>query len=562
MTAIISITMNPQNRLQALHEDPDLPSFQCDDYLRQLPLWNFVEDMYEGRSAWYPVGTTTFFFTSRNNIDTIKAARYLPQEHAEPEDEYIKRLARSYFDRKFADAINSSAGFLARFTIDGVEENIQQYLQNIDLNGNSLEVFLTACDIKALRDDHCFILVEYPKRPKILDAFTESKYNLRPYFVLIDARNVINWNTTYSGNQLTINQVTIKETATVKTGRFGSQERERFRVLTPGHYEIYEISEENRQGRADLFLIEEGDTTLDFVPLIPYNLTPRDSNPFCGKPPLFDIAELNLKLYQKQSEKDEAMHKANMAVLSVQELGTPGKTRRESSEPPIIRIGPNTCFFNLNASFVEPSGAALGQTQADIEKLELTIEKKTLAFQSGYAAPPTATEIARDSATAQASLGAMARAKESVVQRCFEIWALYAKIPINPERIITVNKRLVEHGMETAKADLLLRIRTAGEITRRSFLEALRMGEILDKDFDVNDEVEQLEAEMDSQMASQLEAVTQQLELVNKKSEAVQQSAVENQQSAEGNPPENQQPKATKKEKEMANQENEKPTIH
>ena len=494
-----------------VEQDPDLPSYLNEDYLNQLPFWEFVADMYEGRSAWHTVEPSRRGSTTRPNW--YRALRYLPMEEVEPEDEYFKRLTRSYFNRKFADAIDSSAGFLSRFSLDeDTHESIKNSIDNVDLCGNSLEVFLMAADIKSLRDDHCFIMVDYPKRNiEITDAYAESKANLRPYFLLIDVRDVVNWQTEIRNNKLIIAQVTIRESYRKRHGRFGAKNNVRYRVLTPGRYELYEIVDETVDGskksqRADLVLIEAGETSLDFVPLIPYCLLPRDSDYFTGKPPLYDVAELNLKLYQKESEKDEAMHKANMAVLSIQEL-VPQKRMDKDAPAPVVRIGPNTCFWNVNASFVEPSGSALGQTQADIEKLELTIEKKTLAFQTGYAAPPTATEIARDSATAQASLGLMARAKESLVQQLFEIWALYMNAP-GKGGSITVDKKIVEVGMSEAKAALLLQVRIAGEITRETFLEELRKGEILSKDFDVDGEVETLDTTMKQEMTTQLVAAT------------------------------------------------------
>ena len=485
-------------------QDPDLPSYLSEEYLNQLPFWEFVADMYEGRTAWYMVEPLRS--GSSMVLDINIGARYLPKEEAEPEEEYTKRLARSYFDRKFADAVDSSAGFLSRFLLnDDVHESITSNIENVDLCGNSLEVFLKAADIKSLRDDHCFVMVDFPKRnAEITDAYTESKYKTRPYFLLIDVRDVINWDTEIKNNKMMVTQATIRETFTKKTGRYGSKKATRYRVLTPGAYEVYEIEE--TPTRTDLVLVEEGITTLDFVPLIPYCLLPRDSDFFNGKPPLYDIAELNLKLYQKQSEKDEAMHKANMAILQIQETSPP-RVKSDKEETRVATIGPNTCLWNVSASFVEPSGSALGHTQADIEKLELTIEKKTLAFQSGYAAPPTATEIARDSATAQASLGSMARAKESIIQQLFDTWCLYMNVP-GKGGTITVNKKIVEVGMSEAKAGLLLQIRAAGEITRQTFLEELRKGDVLSKDFNVDAEVEALDTQMKQEMTTQLVAAT------------------------------------------------------
>lgn len=508
---------------KSLEQDADLPSYESEGYREQLPFWEFVSDMYEGRSAWYSIETMGSGFSVAT--DTFKASVYLPPETAEPTEEYSKRLARSYFDRKFADAIDSSAGFLSRFTLnEDVHPSITENIDNIDLCGNNLEVFLKAADIKSLRDDHCFVMVEFPKKDESLkDALSASKANRHPYFVLIDARDVINWDTEVKGNKIVISQVTIREITTQKLGRFGTKKVLRYRVLTPGGYELYEVTKGDKQD--DFLLIEEGQTTLDFIPLIPYCLMPRDSDYFVGKPPFYDIAELNLKLYQKQSEKDEAMHKANMAILSIQpmetgagtgkhRLGGKGNKDDDENTTPIIRIGPNTCLMNVKASFVEPSGSALSQTQADIDKLELTILSKTLAFQSGFAAPPTATEVDRVSATAQATLASMARAKESVVQQMLRVWALYMNAP-DKGGTISVNKKIIEQGMDSIRAELLLNMRLAGELTRGSFLELFKKGDILDKGFDIDAEVEELENQKKAEMQSQIDEVKNQFDLAN-----------------------------------------------
>lgn len=490
LQAAMSITNTPFTA-----QDKNLPSYEIPAYRKQKPKWDFVQDMFEGRSAWFSFSA---IHASGRITDPIKAMKYLPLEAEEPEAEYAKRLSRSYFVRKFRDSIESFSGFLSSFVLsEDTHLSIKEYIDDVDLQGNSLEVFLRAADIKALKDEHCFILTEFPKRPEsISNALEEREYNLRPYFVLIDARDILNWK--LAPDNRTLLQVTIRENIHEEVGIYGVEAKTRYRVLTPGRYQVFEIDD------GALILSEEGFTSLDYIPLEPYSLTNTDGSPWVGEPPLYDLAELNLKHYQKTSEKDEAMHKCNMAVLQVQELSP--NPRGENEPEPMVRIGPNTCLWNVDARFIEPSGSAIGATQSDIDRLEMEMDKRTLSFLSGNEVQRTATEVSMFGAPVQANLSSMARAKQSNTQRLFKNWASYIK-PTKNGGTVVVDQKILQAAMDAATMGTLLQMRGAGEISRKTFLTLLKLGKALPKDFDIDNEItfllEEAKANLAMAMAAQ-----------------------------------------------------------
>lgn len=437
--------------------------------------------MFEGRCAW---------FLNKNITDPVKADLYLPQMRSEDDQEYLNRLSRSYFERHFRIAIESFSGFLSNFTLsEDTHPSIKDAVDDIDLKGNSLEVFLRAADQRALRDEHCFILVEFPKRPKeINNALMEREYGLRPYLCLIDVRDVLNWK--MSDDNRTLLQVTIRECVALQKGRFGVEEVTRYRVLTPGKYEIFEI-----RGQ-ETILIEEGEVSLDKIPLVAYAVTTTDSNPFDGEPPLYDLAELNLKHYQKCSEKDEVMFKCNLPILQVNELNP--DQHGEGQQPGIV-LSTNTCLWNVQASFVEPSGSALSQTQSDIQKLEDSMSRRTLSFLTGNDFQKTATEVAAASAPVQANLAGMARAKASAVQRCFQFWAEF--IGATEGGSIDVDDRVLQ-GANPESVATLLQLRSSGELSRKTFLSLLKQDKALPSDFDVDAEIATLSEERKQESAT------------------------------------------------------------
>jgi hypothetical protein len=489
------------NRISQVTEqanNPDLPSFQCQEYQEMLPKLEFVSDIYEGRSLWYrPNG-----YGSGVILDSIKASQYLPPEADETDQDYVSRLSRSYFQRFFRNAIQSFVGYLSSFSLieDNIHPTFLQSLENIDLKGNNLTAFLRKADIKAIKDKTCFIYVEFPKRPAIASAYEGRQLNLRPYLVLIDRKNVINWQ--LGEDNTTLEMVTIREYYYEKVGTYGKTLKVRYRVIHQGSYELFTIDD------GDVILTEEGIISLPQIPLIPYSVLVEEDDHFLGDPPLYDLAELNLKHFQKTSEKDEVMHKCNIPILSLNPnnpASTIGKlnlatknTKDEPTEPPKISVGANTCLWNVNAQFIEPSGTAIAATQADIEKLEYALEKQTLSFLTwGNDVQRTATEIMGASAPVQANLASLAKSKESAVQQVCWYWNQYYDNFIPRESIgtIEVDKEILSRVIFRASTAIYEKMREKGDLSLTSYLHLLKQSRILPPTFNIENEMELLEQE-------------------------------------------------------------------
>jgi hypothetical protein len=452
---------------------------ECQIYKDKIEKLEFLQDMWTGSVAWVSplVGIT----------DIQKAKAYLPQHSKENDIQYRDRVCRASFDRKFRDAISTISGFLSSFVIeDDTPEVIKSNLQNIDGSGTTLRNLLRQADQKALRDEHCFILVEFPKQPKdehgypvIINAAIERKMALRPYLVLIDTRQVIDWeHDRYENGIKYLKRVVIRE--------INSSGEYQYRILYPGYYEIWEAND------GDPVLIEKGQTSLSEIPLIYYSLTDDavdiDNNDlFGGEPPLYDLAELNLKLFRKESEKDTIMTKVNLPVFVINELNP--VRRRENEMPPPVTVGPNTVLYNVKAEVIEPSGGAIEQTQADINKLKLEIDKKVFTFQSGSYAPATATEIDNITSANRSRLEVMAIAKEQAVHKIFTFWMQWIDASIKVVGGITIDRRMLQSAIESSQANLYLALREKGELSRYGLFQLLKKGKILPDDFDIDEEI-------------------------------------------------------------------------
>jgi hypothetical protein len=311
--------------------------------------------------------------------------------------------------------------------------------------------------------------VEFPKRPQINNAYEARQLQLKPYLVLIDRKDIINWGV--SDDNSTLEFVVIREHYTEKIGLFGSETKTRFRLIYNGGYQLFTIED----GKP--LLIDEGTISIPVIPLVPYSVFIGEEDPFIGEPPLYDLAELNLKHFQKCSEKDEVMHKCNIPLLNLNpitpennlgKLAIATETNTETTTPK-ISVGANTCLMNVNARFVEPSGTAIASTQSDIEKLEMAIEKQTMSFISwGNEVQRTATEIMGASAPIQANLTSLAFSKESAVQQVCWYWNLYYDnfTPREDIGTIEIDKQALARAIFRNSSNLIASMREKGDLNR------------------------------------------------------------------------------------------------
>lgn len=437
-------------------QNQDSPNYESAFYREIKHKLEFINDMYVGRPAW---------FSPLEGLYSNKVNYYLPKENNEPSDQYMKRVSSSYFYNLFRDSIQSTAGFLDFTLNNDVFESIIEYRDNIDGKGNSLEVFFNQADIAALRDGFCCILVDYPT-DSVETIKDERELKRRPYLVLVERKDIINARVNHGfSHAIPINQLTIKQGLIEPDGAFGEKLITQYRVIGEGWYQVWQ--EEDREPG----LITQDSYSLPYLPLVFYSLTGLEQDLLATPIPLYDLGEMALQLFQKQSNRDEIIHKL-CPFLQIEE-NNPGALGDEE-----LSIGPNTYIKNCRTTFVSPGPEAIGPIQDDIDKLIEAMRLKTLAFQSGNRFGVTATEINREVATSEANLINMARRKESCIQSIFGIWAEWENKP-GIGGSIEVNAEVIGRQLDSARVELYLALNERGILSSEQLLEILREGQLL-----------------------------------------------------------------------------------
>jgi hypothetical protein len=127
------------------------------------------------------------------------------------------------------------------------------------------------------------------------------------------------------GQARALSMLRLSETVTIPDGEYGEKTVQQVRLLTPGGYQLHQKGDDG-----EFRITDEGTTSLRRDPIqllhIPTALVILES-----RPPLEDIAELNLKQYQVQSDVDNQLHISAVPMLAF--FGFPSAAEEVSAGP-------------------------------------------------------------------------------------------------------------------------------------------------------------------------------------------------------------------------------------
>ena len=175
--------------------------------------------------------------------------------------------------------------------LQDVSDTVTEQLFDVDL-GNNLDVFLYEAARKMIRYGHVGVLVDAPAAGE----------NGRPYWSIYSPPDVLGWRSEIIDGQQKLTQLRLFEKVVQPEGDYGEKLVEQVRVLYPG---VHSRSG-TKDKKGDYRVVEEGTTSLNDIPFaVAYA---NRTGILESRPPLADIAELNLKAYQVQSDLDKQLH--------------------------------------------------------------------------------------------------------------------------------------------------------------------------------------------------------------------------------------------------------------
>lgn len=438
-------------------DDPKLPSF------RHPVLREIDPDLKVAHDCWEML-----------RGDLIRD--YLPKEEAEPTEAYKGRIGRAAYQPRYRQAIEGFTGVLTRFQLNNPPISWEDYADDIDLEGNSVEAFWAAADALALRDGACLITVEMPPGSEASRA-EELASGRRPYLTLHQRSNVINWRMTNVDGVEVPQRVTVLELAEVDDGDYGVKTEVRYRVHEAGGWRLLKI-EQSPKGLASVVELESGEyldsdqQPLPFPPVCWYSVELAGFGK--GGLPLRQLALMSIEHLQKRSDLTEKTHRCAMPVPVRTGVVPDAPGARSKS----VVLGPNTIVdLPPGGTFAweEPSASSLAEQRSQLAELEEQMRDATVQFVQGSSAK-TATQAGLEATQTQASMKNIARQKNNAIQRCMALWSLFTGDDLLQDAGIMMSPTIYDRPLDAADVTQLSTMEAAGQLSRQSFLEEMIKG--------------------------------------------------------------------------------------
>lgn len=442
-------------------------------YSAMLPAWTLIADVVSGAEA-----------------VRKKGKLYLPQYEDESRQEYDRRLQSAPWRPEFVDVLRSLASkpFGKDVGIDeGASQRVKNLAEDVDARGNSLTAFARATFKSGIADGLHGILVDFPSMAPTMTVADEKASGVRPYWVHIDAKDIIALYTDIVNGVEQVTHVRIKECLVVRDG-FGEREVNRVRVLylDEANKPQWQLWEEQKSGVEKKYvMLDSGPITLDAIPLVLFWTGDRHGE-HCVIPPLLDLADMQIELYRALSREDEILTFAGSPMLAANGFTLP-EGQSVAVGPKRIMVAPPGMEGGATSwAFIQPNAGNIEQVRNHVQSVIDDIRRLGMQPLTPKSGTPTATGQSIEAAKAHSAVQAWALDLQDALEQAFVYTCQWLKEPQDVEVTVDVDFSIEPYA--PAPLQTLQAARNAKDITLRTYWDGLRRFDVLPADFDPDEE--------------------------------------------------------------------------
>jgi hypothetical protein len=414
---------------------------------------------------------------------------FLPKWPKEEAKAYDDRLKLSTLLPAYSETVHNMTGRVFAEPIvlgDDVPPQITEYSENIDRQGNNLQVWAQSLFSLGLSHGLCHVLVDYPATEGLRTLADEKQSGVRPYAILIRPEQVLGWKSESRGGEQMLSQFRYMEMVEEPDpdNEFATKPVKQIRVLEPGKWSIYREVKDDKGGKKWALHGNPGPTTLDYIPLATFYT--KRTGFMTATPPLLELAHLNVKHWQSQSDQDNIMHIARVPLLAVigvdddnwaMTVGTSEATR-------LPKEG--------DMKWVEHTGKAIEAGRQSLQDLvdDMRIAGAKLLHKEKQATK-TAAQAEEEAAQEMSPLETMAGQLEDCIDQVFQFFADWTKAGSGGH--VQVNGNFsIDFAPETT-LPLLLNMAGAGRLSDETLFAEYKRRGVLSDDLDWEEEKGRLE---------------------------------------------------------------------
>lgn len=485
--------------------NPSRPDYACPAYVEMAPRWSIVNDLRDGTVA-----------------IRAKKEKYLPKFEAETPKDWDARVAMSFVEDHYATTLAEHVGMVMAEPIslgEDVPPALVELCEDIDGEGNHLDVFAQAAFDAALHYGHCVLFTDYPVADNIKTKRDQKVARVRPYVQLYKAPDVLCAEYVTVGGVRVLVRIMLRETTTETEGEFGLKPSIRYREIRQAvFYDEFTgrarglgaitwrlwkaTGEKDASGVQEFEEVGTGGTIVG-----PEHIAARvvyggeKMGPMHTAPHLYGLALLNVEETQVKSDYASVMHKCNVP--------TPVFIGRNTSDTTAtVQMGHGIDIpVGGDAKMLEPSGTALAATRTRLADIKASMQRHGASTAEGEGGKTmTATEAAQYAKARNAKLRKAARSLQDALEGVLADMAAFMGIAgtnlVKSGGSVAVTQDFSGQTIDPAYLSVLVSVYEKDGLTLPELRYVVQTGQ-LPEDFDPNDKmiIEQLMANAEARGA-------------------------------------------------------------
>lgn len=407
---------------------------------------------------------------------------YLPKWPAEDENAYKCRLSTAVLFPAYSRTIETLTGkpFSKPVTILDSDAQFDEWLENIDLQGRNLHSFAADQMEMTLGYGLAGILVDVPTRDDSVRTVADERIaGIRPYLIQIKPEQILGWRAEMRDGKMQLIMLRLMECVTEQDGEFGDVEVKQVRVLEPFKWRVYRQNE-----KREWVIYNEGVTTIDFVPFVP---TYGNRTGFMmAKPPLIEMAHLNIEHWQSASDQQNILHIARVPILTVIGVADDDKFKMAVGASVAVKLP-----TDAKMEFVEHTGAAIEAGRTSLEDLEERMRQAGAELLIIAPGKITATQVATEDAVSMCALQRVTQDMQDALNEALEMMAQWMNLDSAPTCKIFNDFGAL--ALAETSADLLLKASASGNISKETYFEEMQRRGIISSDLNWDEEQARIE---------------------------------------------------------------------
>ena len=304
----------------------------------------------------------------------MRAAReiYLPCWPLEDEKTYSARLAVSTLFPALRETVGQMTGrvFAERLNEAEIDKAVAAFTDNVDMIGNNLDIFASKVFSTGLQHGVAYVVVDYLKSDTAVTQADVQAEGLRPFATILSVHDVLGWRTeNLRGTEKLVN-FRYKRKVVEYTDEFTEEEIEEIVLLTQQAHTIYRKDEGGKFVEFASHLLSVNGKQLSDVPVLAFYT--NKTGFFTASPPLEDLAFLNVKHWQSQSDQDNILHTARVPLLA--RIGADDSAMDDDEDE--VQISGSTIDVPIggDVKYIEHSGAAIQSGRDSLADLETQMQ--------------------------------------------------------------------------------------------------------------------------------------------------------------------------------------------